>query len=152
MSFVRFLAEMTLHQLELNVYDALEQKKMNSILSIRWRDLNYITKYHDLCWLEIITISNEHLYTRALSYVSRAAICSDFFRHRFFLAIMKDKGGKLVNKYQTLKLFRAFGHFKYTLSYMDTECLIDTMSTGIMPEKLIARTVRDVLSFSMILN
>lgn len=53
---------------------------------------------------------------------------------------------------QTLKLYRAFGHLKYTLSYMDTECLIDTMSTGIMPEKLIARTVRDVLSFSMILN
>lgn len=98
MPFVRFLAEMPMHQLELNVYDALEQKKMNSILPIRWRDLNYITKYHDLCWLEIITISNEHLYTRALKYVPRAAICGDFFRHRFFLAIMKDKGGYDVNK------------------------------------------------------
>lgn len=56
MSFVQFLAEMPLHQLELNVYDALEQKKMNSIHSIRWRDLNYTSRstlggdHHNIKW------------------------------------------------------------------------------------------------------
>lgn len=83
---------------------------MNSIHSIRWRDSNYITKYHDLGWEEIITISNEHLYTRTLSYVLTTATCGDFFGHRFILAIMNDKDGYDANKYQTLKLYRAFGH------------------------------------------